>query len=262
MVNKLYLDELLEYIREIKAGNIDLSNLLNAYRKLLIFTKPEYFRAYTYFCNLLDYHSLPQIVPKEHYRKVKNPTIYRGMEEFDYNASILCDFDYHYGDGQYGHGIYATDSEHYACECTSNLKHDHKKVMKFRLADDTKIVHFQTIVKMARGIELYIKKREDKNKLIEHFGEPMRELIEIYDGYDDKENLSEFVLTKPTMLSMLLGYDVMWENGYGHNNKIYAINNRGKIVVSEKEFNRICDASTLYKGGKVSEEKYNQMLNE
>lgn len=203
-------------------------------------------QAFSQMVKFVGYTDLPEIVSDEKYSKLagynfdylgmsfKGTELYRGVREIAHHANLLCDEEYHTGVGDACNGLFASNMYDKANLYSSrNSKFD--CVLKFK-APELKIIDDDTLkVDITRVFEGQEPSTHSHKQILE-------EVKNFTLSINDPNYQSAFfytLLNDPSIIAILLGYDAI----YDHNFPAFAILNRGKIVVSEKEYERICRES-------------------
>ena len=203
-------------------------------------------RAFSQMIKSARYTSLPQIVSDEKYKKlagfyfdylglqIKGTELYRGVREIEHHANLLCDEEYHTGIGDVCNGLFAANTYDKAALYKgqdTNLD----CVLKFK-APEIKIIDDDTLkIDLSRVFD-------SKEPSVESHKQDLKKVKKFISSIKNSEHQDAFfymLLNDPSLIAILLGYDAVYE----HNFPAIAILNRGKIVVSEKEYQRICEAS-------------------
>lgn len=231
------IDLLFAYLKGLsKAFKISEAKNTDTFRK----------KFFTYLINLYDYNKFPVVVKDDVFQQIQEEIVYRGCLQNEHNANTLCDFDYHYGIGKEGSGIYATKRQKYAY-LYGNKQYENIMTFKFTGKTIPLKEYFQY-----RSLDRIFGCEE---KLPELEDEKTRELHnilkeEVSKLTPEEANLFNEIIRKDnSIIPILLGYDGF--EGY----EIFVIFNREKIVVNESEFNRICNASEKYQGGIINFDK-------
>ena len=214
------------------------------------FTKlaEQEFRIQTFaqMVKFVGYNNLPQIVSNEKYSKLygyhfnylgmhfKGNELYRGVRDINHHANLLCDEEYHTGAGDACNGLFSSESYEKATLYSSrNSKYN--CVLRFK-APEMSIIDDATLkVDISRVFD-------GKEPSVESHKQILEEIKRFALAINDEKYQSAFfytLLNDPSIIAMLLGYDAI----YDHHFPAFAILNREKIVVCEKEYERICKDS-------------------
>lgn len=205
---------------------------------------------------LYGYNSKPQIVPDQQYISTQEPTLYRGKNA-DFLANILCDDSYHLCSLYHGTGIYSTKDEQVA-KIYENRSHN-GTTLNFKI--DGKIAD-RKLIKQVSEIWGGYATKYDIQDIKAEFPEIAKKCEEIFKflntlpttnrpedvhRYQMKSWFTEeFFTANPAYIAAYLGFDAVSINNYDGEEEIIVLN-RGKMVVSLSEYNRICAASKRYK---------------
>lgn len=231
---------LFDYILQFKNKNLSSSPSDRARYKI-----------YTYAVCLCDFNKFPQVVNDNEYNKLLHEEIYRGALVGEYNANLLVDYDYHYGQGYGANGIYGTSSKGMA-----NLysRKNPDNVLAFKLANDVKIATERDVLREYEfGFQPQFETRvsQDTKALVN--------AIKSIKDAEEQYYIKNVLLNDCGLLAMLYGYDALLADaGEGF---IVSVMNREKIVVSQSEFDRVCALSKAYKDGTINFEQ-KEFLNE
>lgn len=210
-------------------------------------TAVEY-KAFAFAVNLSDFNGFPRIVGNAEYKELPQQQVYRGVESPDHVAQLLVDWDYHHGDGFRFSGLYCSADEHVVRRDYTN-EEKLENMLRFKISDDAKAITSRELASLTDALMSGNKE-----------GQP-KELVEIIDAFNELDDEKRFVAkciigNAPSILAVFLGYDVIAISRPKlavQNN--FAILNRDKIIVSQREFNRVCKASKLYEDGRVDLDK-------
>ena len=203
-------------------------------------------RVFNQMIQAVSYTDLPQIVSNEKYSKlagfyfnylginINGSELYRGVREIDHHANLLFDEEYHKGIGDVCNGLFSSNIYDKAA-LYGGQDSNNDCVLKFK-APEMKIVDDETlIIDITRVFQ-------NQSPSIESHQQILEEIKKFTFSIKNPEHQSAFfnmLLNDPSLIAILLGYDAVYE----HNFPAYAMLNRGKIVVSEKEYERICKES-------------------
>jgi hypothetical protein len=146
----------------------------------------------------------------------------------------LCDEEYHTGVGDACNGLFASNMYDKATLYSSkNSKFN--CVLRFK-APEMSIIDDATLkIDITRVFE-------GQEPSVESHKQVLEEIRDFANNIGDPKYQSAFfytLLNDPSIIAILLGYDAI----YDHNFPAFAILNREKIVVCEKEYERICKDS-------------------
>lgn len=215
-----------------------------------------------YMFKLYNFTELPQVVSDEEYEKLQARELFRGMEKIDYHAELLCSEDYYKSFCQNGIGAFCTTISEYAEKYT--LNHGEDYVLKFKYTgktldriNDTQTyynycdalqygiygdIRDENIIKKCQIFRDFINDKESDVPNVKGIG---RE----YAKNRGKSDFLEMIIAdnNSTFMLIYLGFDCFdLDFDYCHRPET-VIENRGKMVVSLSEYNRICMASEKYK---------------
>ncbi len=261
-----------EKLEQIYAYYKDIESVqpIEEYRKRLSYslrhTNMIRYRFFSYLVDALGFNALPNVVSDIQFSRVPTRTLYRGTPDINNHANLLVDFDYHKGCGVQGSGLYASDSYWHANEYANEIK---DFVLKFKLCPSTKVIHFNKMHQIEcallgdfetqsgyaiddQGIRAGINDTAIKN---------YKTLVDFCRAHKNDMGFEKFILGNfdnfDSNIALFLGYDAFVAGNF-------VVLNRGKIIVSESEFNRITSMSKNYKGGVINfeEKQDNEFLRE
>ncbi len=247
MMGKEYKYINAEYIGRV----LDFAEKLNNGKPTTAVDRFSY-RAFAYAVQLYGYNGFPQVVPDQKFDAVPSTTLYRGVKDTEHNANLLCDYDYHYGFGTWGDGIYSITERpiafHYtkksplSAENTESEEELNQRIMTFKVDPRTKFVNLNKIFQQVRlaGPARLLCLPE------------VRELFKFSHTLSkERENLLNQLLTSNISLAALfIGYEGLKYFGDA-DEETDVLLNRGKMIVSESEFRRVCALSRKYKDGTI-----------
>lgn len=226
------------------APDIQNPNFEDYFRKL---TEQEFrIQTFSRLIKFVQYTNLPQIVSNEKYEKldavnfkylgtnIQIKELYRGVREINHHANLLCDEEYHSGIGDACNGLFSSRNYEEA-NLYSSKNSKYNCVLRFKVPE-IKIIDDTTLKTDVSQIF------ENKEPSIEGHKQILEEIKGFTLSIPEQKYQSAFfysILNDPSIIAILLGYDAIYE----HNFPAIAILNRGKIVVSEKEYERICNDS-------------------
>ena len=199
---------------------------------------------FAFAVKLFDYNNLPQIVSNEKYKQmpainfrylnvnVWADELFRGARHILHHANMLCDDNYHMGTGDVCNGLFTTMRYDNALIYANS---DSKNILKLK-APELKVVD-----DLSLSIEM-TKIFDERNKDASCNQQVLTEIKDFVFSIEDENKRAEFVyhlINDPAIVAMFLGYDAV----YDHNFPAFAILNRSKICVSEREYNRVCEWS-------------------
>ena len=211
------------------------------------------YKFYTYLVNLCGANKFPQVVEDKEFIKIKSTTFFRGATDIEHHANLLCDYDYHYGYGMYGGGGLYMSSDRtqvirYARNIPKNvltLKFVGKAINEKELNSCLDYLEFSITNEEYKIKKLNIKIANLKDEQLLNF------LIDYYKQLKtdiDKELFKTIFIKRYSNLALILGYDAM---NYTYNELLIVLN-RGKLIVSKSEFERVTNLSKNYKGGVIN----------
>lgn len=219
----------------------------------LVFNFQTYYKFYTYLVNLCGANKFPQVIEDKEFEALKFTKLYRGVVDIEHHANLLCDYDYHYGYGMYGGGgLYMSDDRIQAMRYARN-KPENILTLKFegKVIDEKELGFCLDYLEYSiKGEEYEIEKL--KIKIANSQDEQLIKLLIDYykqlKADKDKELFKTIFIKQYSNLALILGYDAM---GYTYN-EILIVLNRGKLIVSKSEFERVTSKSKNYKGGIIN----------
>jgi len=214
----------------------------------------------TFMFKLFDYTGLPQVVSVEEYEKLEARELFRGIDDMDYHAELLCSEEYYQSYWHNGIGIFSTTERDWAEQFFTKNSAEH--VLKFKYTGKTldrindKSTNFAYFMALKSGNYKDIKDENiiNKCKVFREFIEDKKSDVPNIKGinYDyaerrGKQDFAELMTVDDTFMPVYLGYDCFdFDINHYHRPEI-VIQNRGKMVVSLSEYNRICKASKKFK---------------
>ncbi len=205
-------------------------------------------RVFNYFIDLCGFNGFPKVLSNSDFEKLECPTFYRGVENVEHNANTLADFDYHYGYGMDGNGIYSSgflDEVRFYAKCNP------QNVMTFKF--DGNFVEGRDLIKYiiyllnAEQDDLEVLRPQDKRRM-----STLKKFYNSIKNSNEKDEFKEFFIKNPSFLPVYLGYDAQYIHAS------FIIFNRSSMVVSQSEHDRICNLSKNYKGGVIDFESKTQ----
>lgn len=209
---------------------------------------------------LYKFDKLPQILSDKDYNKLNAPTFYRGAIDKEYHANLLCDYDYHCG---IGGGIWASSTPN-----TANMyKYGQLKgdVLTFKFVGQSYYPKTSIKSELLDQIITFVTTPANKlKKPIKYFNQKDISRLEILRDYNqnlplkqDKKTFEKIVADghNHSFVSVFLGYDADYHRQPKQEFDEITIFNRSKIVISQSEFNRICEGSKNYQSGVIDFEK-------
>ena len=213
----------------------DFSNrTLNEFRKEL----------FAFAVQLFEYNKLPQIVSTEKYKQmpainfqylnvnVCANELFRGARNIFHHANLLCDDHYHMGTGDVCNGLFVTMRYDNALIYANS---DRQNILKLKGPELKVIDDVSLNIDIARIFEGDDIKNSENSSVL-------TEIQNYIYSIADETKRAEFtyhLVNDPSIVAMFLGYDAV----YDHNFPSFAILNRSKICVNEKEYNRVCELS-------------------
>lgn len=212
------------------------------------------FRLYSAAVDIMKKNGFPQIVKAEEFSALNSPTLFHGAGKIKHLACFLADFDYHKGEGWFASGFYSTTKIKEAKTYAQNFK---RNVLTFKLGRDAKVMSGGDLSKIKAYFHSHLTRRytnSGNNNSEEYFKtldpevqERTAVLVDFFNTAYDRGEYSfvDELMSNTSTLAALLGYDAVLSSN------IAIILNRGQIVISEHEFNRITNATRLYRHGKI-----------
>lgn len=211
------------------------------------------YKFYTYLVNLCDANKFPQMVEDEEFEALKSTKLYRGAADIEHHANLLSDYDYHYGYGIFGGGgLYMTDNRKIASRYARN-KSENILTLKFdgKVIDEKELGFCLDYLEYSINGEEY-KIEKLKIKIANSQDEQLiKFLIDYYKQLKtdkDKELFKTIFIKMYSNLALILGYDAM---SYKYD-EILIVLNRGKLIVSKSELERVTKNSKNYQGGLIN----------
>lgn len=190
---------------------------------------------------VVDYNNknkTPIIVSDEEYKNFNSTKLYHGFKNYSHCANILWDPLYHYGEGVWCSGMYATDTIDEAYSYTrDNGIVNKERILDFKIATDN-IASYSFVKNLSNYILNY--GYNDWYKKPENLSLEQSEKLDRLMNFLEKVNDLEFrvaLVTDRSTISAWLGFDAIVKPGNMNKNTInYILLNRGKMVVSESMF--------------------------
>ena len=246
---ELYFDPNSYHVIDI--NNNSLVRVQNVYDKYdnLFDTQSRFF---SYLLGFRNFKGFPKVIVDEDFDSLERISVYHGFKEFEHGASLLADFNYHYGKG-WIYGTYFSDSRPEACEYAHEIKEikstKNSKVLEAKIFSNKGIDVNDLIV-----IGDYIKnENSDISKLhlntkilnrIDELSKFIREKDASKNNIDFKR-FKSFIL-KGAFLGVYLGFDFI---DYDSGNDTYHIIvlNRESLLVPNREFKKFTKNSKSYR---------------
>lgn len=236
MIEKEKLDMMVDFAMKLRTRQAQ-PNYSKRVHKILVKSDINH-RLYCYMVDLMGYSSFMQIASGTHSTRV-----FRGDKSPNNLAQLVCDFDYHYGSGAFGNGIYLTTNKDRALDYTPKNNESH--ILTLSLSNDISLIGEQKLIDLY--LELLFFKKKTTHEL-----QPLVDYIYSLDRSVQRTFL-RFLLTDYSKIALVLGYDGIVINPSDNmlSDKNYCIFNRGKLQITENELSRICNLSKNYHGGTI-----------
>lgn len=214
-----------------------LSKVQNDYEHIDI-TSKDADDIYKYMTALAGYDNLPQVVSDKKFGTYKTKCLYRGVKDLKHAENMLCDHDYHHGRG-YTNGIFTAirkdDAMYYTYDPDTYDTYDASKrnpenVITLKLTSGNSI-NYKLLEFFAEEIKHgnFVGVEKDTKAKLMNF-------VNFVNGIKDDRQCFKFLhifMLDLSKLAIYLGYDSIIDD------KGYIILNRGKILVSASELERI-----------------------
>ena len=202
---------------------------------------------FDFVIDLFEYNRFPQVEKDEDYKNFASKEYYRGVKNIDHHGNILVDYNYHRGIGIFGNGIYSTPDLHKATLYTKRNPHN---LLTFKFSgkiayprDDTNYTDY--ICGRIKKGNFKFQSHDEEEKI-----DTLKKFYDSLSNTAEKEDFKNvFFYRDPSIFKIFLGYDAL----YSQDNLI--VFNRKKMLISQSEYDRICEASTYYKNGIIDFEK-------
>ena len=202
---------------------------------------------FKYMVSLSGFNGLPSVVSDKKFNTIKSPVIYRGVDKMAYAQNLLTENNYHHGKG-YANGIFTTNKKNIALSYTRDINWIEIYLNKL---NQTKPVNPDNIISLKvekaskipyQLLEIFAKEimHGDFNNIENETKIKLLNFVNFVYSIENNEECLRFLnifLQDLSKLAIYLGYDCISEpNGV-------IILNRGKIAVSQSEFDRIKEVS-------------------
>lgn len=215
-------------------------------------------RFFSYLLGFRDFTKFPKYLTDEAFDSLKSKSFYHGFKEFEHGASLLSDWNYHYGQG-WVFGTYFSDSKNeaseYAREPSQTLFGEESKVLEAKLVSSNGIEN-KNLFKISELISDDNVKIDNLNLSQETLDKisKLKEFIKTHDYRDkDFDRFKKFILKTP-LLAVYLGFDYIYYESVNDTEHIVALN-RSSFAVPEREFLKFTQNSKSYKGDSIDLEK-------
>ncbi len=219
---------------------------------------------FDFMIDLYGYNSLPTVLNKEDYEKLKNNRLaiysnkenvlvefdeeyYRGSPKLIYHANVMCDYDYFHGTGVNSNGLYAAPKFIEAKQYANTLSYskEEEPIIRFKI-NTKKIIEDWEIFKLLNSVFSYItmpilsnKQTEARLLALNYFADSLSPA--------DKHNFIELFKSDFGLLATYLDYDcISFSVG-----QAICILNRGIMNFEQNEFDRVCNQTKIYKDGQI-----------
>lgn len=270
LIFNYYNDQLIEFEKLKQSNNYNMENNYE-----LDTGKNENIpchKLYYFMCDIRNFGGFPKILDDEKFEKLIEiqPVMYHGFEEYEHGANYLWDFYYHYGDGFYGGGFYATSSKKEAINYTCNdVRINNDRVLSLVVNSKNYIKYDELTrlmncllegdadgyIPLLRDDNFYnsIQEKQEHKILEEKRAKMFKDWVEyIYSNFKEvkRHELINDLSSNIGVLAVYLGFDYMTrKNNHVHHSDHNIIYNRNAVVVSESEFQKFMDNSgEKYKG--------------
>lgn len=193
---------------------------------------------FKYMVALNNFNKFPRIVSEKYFKILKSQKLYRGVPKISYAKNLIADENYHHGRG-YTNGIFTVKNKQESLPYTvpfdlnkpfDSLLQKPENTFEIKLSECNKIPYF-LLEYIAENI-----KSTSIMGLDGHLKEKVLNFLDfVMSIQDDAECLHflEIFMHDLSKLALYLGYDCVTDGKYT------IILNRGKIVISDTEFERI-----------------------
>jgi hypothetical protein len=213
---------------------------------------------YQYMIDLSGYNAFPQVYPSGDYKNLCGPELYRGVTDKEHAANFLADFNYHYGTGTQNNGTYFSDRKVCAKPYTQpamvieeDCEDVEDKIFTIKMAPTTRFVD-DDFINHDVGAAILLRDTSQVKSIVGRDKRRLDALINFVDTISDADQVEKFLFylqQDSSKMAIYLGYDGLIQTfKYMH----YVVLNRGKIIVSQKEYDRVCNQSKNYKGGFIN----------
>ena len=180
-------------------------------------------RLYQFMIKLFGYNEKPKVISNEKFKDLDAPILYRGVRKQEHAQNLINGDDYHYGAGTQYDGLYSSKEKRIASSYGNFI-------FKMKLSEDakvSKVVYLLDDWYYRNTHKSYDKEKREKAQTLVDF-------IKCIKSKTQRE-LFMYIFSKDrTTLLIYLGFDALIKI-----NGDYVIFNRGKIVFSEREYNKI-----------------------
>ncbi len=223
----------------LSSGKINVNYVHPAPPNFIRKLTPEQNYLYWYTVNRLGYCKPPVIMKDKAFASVKRSLpigvvarkgkIFRGQSQIAYLEDMLTEQDYNLGIGIFGSGLYFDSSK----DIASNYANFHDdQVMTAKLDPTIRIIKYSDLSSIYNCYRNYYPGSKDYSPEVDRLA---RQLYEAVNNMPSKaKELQNNLIQNPSLLAMLFGYEATFLEP-----DTLIIFNRGKILVSEKEYNRI-----------------------
>ena len=218
-------------------------------------------RFFSFMLAFRGFNAFPKFFTDEDYDKLDARTYYHGFKDFEHGASLLSDWNYHYGRG-YALGTYFSDAKYEACDYARSesdlLPGDENKILEVKIMSENELGANMDIMALENFIKYGV---GDINnfKIPEIAKQRLKNLIDFKNSHkadlEDKDFERFFEnFTTPAILAVYLGFDYMFYYSVNETEHIVVLN-RSVIIVPEREFLKFTQNSKSYKGDSIDLEK-------
>ena len=199
-----------------------------------------------YLMDLRGMNSFPLVVPDDKYQKHGGIEVYRGELSYEYAKKLADNWTYHYGTGNFGEGIYTTNSQRRAFYFSKGIGKDDSYVYKFKINENTKILDYESYNNLIEYFQYNTRRWGKRKAQISGFDDEvlmkLDALIDFVNEKKDKNFTAKFVKGKHKLqsnaLAVYLGFDAI-EVDDDYFISDFVVLNRGALILSESEKDRI-----------------------
>lgn len=208
---------------------------------------------------LVGFAAPPQVAHSSTFDKQKTILIYRGTTSANHNVDFLTGENYFRGEGIFGSGIYSTtnlrEAIQYTTDPVESVSANPERVLTFKLDENAKFINNEDLFeldelalkligdgrddpKVHREFKKYIRKFE-KNPAFKEQAKNAQTFYEFCSSIPNADRrIARFILgTEPPLIAVILGFDGLEIDNASATH--YVIYNRSKVIVNEREFERI-----------------------
>lgn len=223
MISTELFQEFADFVNLAYSPRTNVKSLSQSHKT--ISSTPQEYLCFSYLMEKLKYNQKPTVVSEKKFKNTPSTTFYRGLKSREHLKQLVCEDEYHYGNGIIADGLYFSLSKAVAERYGS-------AVLRAKIDNSAVTYDSMEIVQVGHAIDSLIEPESLTQTQMEMY-DKVKNLLDNLGPKTQTEKIKNLLCNNPSILSLVLGVDALTVD---YNLCVF---NRSRILVSEDDYQSI-----------------------